>query len=246
MTNKKDRERLFLKEVTSIFPYFPSGTITDSEQPDFLISTGDKVIGVELVDYVRGQNKGDSLYRRNEILWQRVADAARAVFESQHSEPLMVHFHWHSHRHPRQSEVSAMANKAASVIENHIPVGLFDMIQIEHEQMGDGKLAYYAHSIHVTRTRNKEQVLWSFNNAGFISVPASELQELIESKDTKVTEYLRKCDEVWLVIVADGSQISSNAELHQDVIDHDYSSDFTNILFYDRLHKNVFQLKVAH
>lgn len=244
MKNQKDRERLFLEEVTSIFPYFAGETITDSEHPDFLISICDKVIGVELVDYVRGQDKGDSPYRRNEILWQRVADVARAVFESQHREPLMVHFLWHSHRHLRKSEVDAMANEAASVIENHIPVKLFDVIQIDHEQIGNRELAHYARSIRITRTREKEQVLWSFINAGFISVPANELQSLIESKDVKVTEYLRKCDEIWLLIVADGSQISSNAELHQDVIDHDYSSDFTNILFYDRLSKNVFQLKV--
>ena len=120
MKNKKDRERLFLEEVTSIFPDFAGVTFTDSERPDFLVTTGDKVIGVELVDYVRGQDKGGSPDRRNEIILKRVADEARAVFESQHSEPLMVHFLRHSHRHLRKSEVGDMAKDAASVIEHHI------------------------------------------------------------------------------------------------------------------------------
>lgn len=244
MRDKKARERLFLKEVTTIFPYFPNGTVIDSEQPDFLISVNQKIIGVELVDYVRGQNKGDSSYRRNEVLWQRVTDKAKVVFETQHAEPLMVHLHWYKHKHLHQSEVNPLANEIATIIKNHIPVGLFDTIQIKNKEMGNGRLSFYAHGIHVTRTRNKEQSLWSFINSGFISVPVTELQELINNKDIKVTEYLKKCDEVWLVIVADGSQISSNVDLHQDVIEHDYNTDFTNILFYNRLNRSVMQLRV--
>jgi len=34
MNDKKNRERLFIKEVVAIFPDFPSGIINDSERPD--------------------------------------------------------------------------------------------------------------------------------------------------------------------------------------------------------------------
>ncbi len=56
MKNKKDRERLFLEEVTSIFPDFAGVTFTDSERPDFLVATADNVIGVDFVDSVRWQD----------------------------------------------------------------------------------------------------------------------------------------------------------------------------------------------
>lgn len=94
MTAKKNRERLFMKEVAAIFPDFPSGTINDSERPDFLISSHSNVIGGEIVDYIRGQNSGESFNRRNERLRQQVADSAKQEFELHHSEPRMVHFIW--------------------------------------------------------------------------------------------------------------------------------------------------------
>jgi hypothetical protein len=46
-------------------------------------------------------------------------------------------------------------------------------------------------------------------------VKVNELQELLAWKYTKVPEYLQRCDDVWLVIVADGSYISSTAELSE-------------------------------
>jgi hypothetical protein len=68
MSDKKALEPLFLEEVTAIYLDFPSGTITDSERPDSLVSSGSQVTGIDVVDYVRGQDSGGSDYRRNELL----------------------------------------------------------------------------------------------------------------------------------------------------------------------------------
>ena len=92
MSDKKARERLFLNEVVTLYPDFPFGSIINTERPDFLIMNNSQVIGIEVVDYIRGQNSGESVYRRNEILWQKVADTARAEFEAIHSDPSNSHF----------------------------------------------------------------------------------------------------------------------------------------------------------
>jgi hypothetical protein len=54
MIDKKALEPLFIEEVTAIYLDFPSGTITDSERPDFLVSSGSQATGIDVVDYVRG------------------------------------------------------------------------------------------------------------------------------------------------------------------------------------------------
>ena len=78
MTNsKKARERQLFDEVAQMYPEFPEGEIIEGESPDFQIHQDTRVIGVEIVDYVRGQNKGESVEWRNEVLWQKVANVAQ-------------------------------------------------------------------------------------------------------------------------------------------------------------------------
>lgn len=242
---KKARERQQLLEVAEIYEKFPIGNIIDSESPDFLIQSSDKIIGVELVDYVRGQAAGDAPDRRNERLWEMIADEAKTVFESQHNESLEVIFHWYAHRYPRKSEISRLANEAVSIIEANIPLGLFEHIKVYKDQLGEGKLSHFAFSLHIIRAKNSSQTMWSAINSGWPSVSQNELQTLIDKKDGKISEYLGNCDFVWLLVVADGGSISTLAHLETDVINSTYYSNFTNVLFYDQLDKKVLALNLV-
>lgn len=241
--SKKARERQFLEEVAELYPDFPQGEIIEGESPDFLIRQDTYGTGVEIVDYVRGQNKGVSAERRNEVLWQKIADVARHEFESKHSDPLLIHFMWNHHYLLRQTEILQLAQESTKLIETHIPVGLFETMQIDSDEMEGSILEGVCHSISVTRVRNSKQTLWSFVNAGFIEVKANELQYLIDSKNDKIQEYLGLCETVWLVIVADGRFISSNIDLTSLTAHNVYSSMFEQVLVYDRVNKRVHQLQ---
>lgn len=234
MSEKKALERSFLDKVIAIHPDFPSGTIVETEQPDFLILGESHVTGVEVVSYVRGQGKhrGGSVDRRNETLKQEIAEEARQVFESCHSDPLMVRFLWHSAQPLRKADVPDIGASAAKIVGYYIPQTLFDSTRIAGNELVDTALQEFVSSISVTRVRN--QALWSSVDAGFVSVPASELQELLTSKNAKVQDYLQRCDEVWLLIVADGRYISSTADLPEDIEQVHFRSAFRKVLFYDR------------
>ncbi|MFW6135400.1 MAG: hypothetical protein ACOC7N_01105 [Chloroflexota bacterium] len=55
-TDKKRRERRLLAAFGSVYSPFPSGRLGGFERPDFVLCTdAGTVIGIELVDYVRGQ-----------------------------------------------------------------------------------------------------------------------------------------------------------------------------------------------
>ena len=235
MNEKKALERYFLEEVAAIYPDFPSGTVIDAERPDFLVSSDSQFTGIEVVNYVRGQSAGGSDYRRNEILWQQIADAARREFESNHVDPLMVHFLWHSNRYPRKVDVPLIAASAAKTVEKYMPQTLFERTQISGERFLDTKLCAFVNSIYVTRVRNVRQVVWSSISASFISVSANELRDLLASKNIKVREYLKRCNEVWLLIVADGKYMSSTGELLQEEARRtQVQAPFQRVLFYDR------------
>jgi len=242
--NKKARERKFLDEVAQIYPAFPTGEIIDTESPDFLIMQNAKITGIEIVDYVRGQDQGESAERRNEVLWQKVADTAKEIFESKYDVPLMIHFHWNQRYFIRQSEISQLANDVVRLVENHIPTQLFESIRIGSDELDGTLLENVAHFITITRARNEKQSLWSFISSGWIEVQTDEIQHLIDAKNDKAQEYLQRCGAVWLIIVADGRYITSNIDLPEAVANNIYISNFEQVLIYDRISKSVFPLKL--
>lgn len=244
-TDKKSRERQFLDEIAEKYPDFPQGSIVDYERPDFLVQHESFTTGIEIVDYIRGQNNDGASNRRNEVLWQRIADSARAKFVSSHTVPLLVHFHWNPHRYPNQLEVGPLAGAASSIVANHIPQMLFETIRIGDTELENTALEEYLHSIHVMRVRDDTQSLWSFVGAGFVEVQRDELRDLISSKEAKVQDYLQECDAVWLIIVADGRNISSSAELVDETMRYPFGSLFERILFYNRIKKQIITLVVS-
>lgn len=244
MNEKKALERSFLDEVRPIYPNFPFGATAETEQPDFLIFGQSHITGVEVVRYVRGQGKdrGGSADRRNDALRQQITVEARRKFELSHSGPLMIHFLWHPGRHLRKRDVHEIAAEAANIVEQSKPHALFDKTRIADDELLDTALGEFVSSIMVTRVRNERQVLWSSIDAGFVSVSPSELQQLIALKNAKVPDYLRRCDEVWLLIVADGSYISSTADLPEDIHGVRFPSLFRKVLFYDRPDRRIVTL----
>jgi hypothetical protein len=244
MDNKKIRERKFIDEIAQIYSGFPAGEIVDTESPDFLIKQNSKVIGVELVDFVRGQVEGESAERRNEILWQKVANKAKEIFKTKHDVPLLIYFRWNKRHFLRQAEISQLSNDVVRLVENHIPAQLFDNIRIGLDELDGTLLEQVCYSITITRVRDDKQSLWSFISSGWIAVQANEIQHLIDAKNSKAQEYLRRCDEIWLIIVADGRYITSNIDMPELTANNLYASSFEQVLVYDRISKIVFPLKL--
>ena len=243
MNAKKALERQFLAKAAALYPNFPPGSIIDAERPDFLTSSDSRITGIEVVNYVRGQHSGGSDHRRNEVLWQQITDEARRKFESNNPDPLMVHFSWYSNRYPRKAEVPAIAANVAEVVERHVPKTIFARTQISGDDFIHTLAHTYLDSIHVTKVRNARQTIWAPIGAGFISVSAPELQGISTSKGYKVRQYLQKCDEVWLLIVADGRYTSSTGELLEEEARRVESPTlFQEVLFYDRPNKMILSL----
>lgn len=240
---KKARERFLLKEVAALSADFPSGDLDDHEGPDFLVQEGSRTLGIEIMDYIRGQSSGESVARRNEVLWQRIANVARDKFESTHPIPLWVLFQW-GHRYPRLADVQRLGASASSLIAEHIPQEPSTSSRVGYEELENTPLEEFVSSINVSRVRNQKQSGWSFVGAAFIGLQVDEIQSLISSKDKRRDAYLKKCASVWLIIVADGTGISSNVSLSDNVLGHRYHSQFERVLFYDRPNQKVVPLLI--
>ena len=242
--NQKERERLFLTEIKELRPDLISGDFTDSESPDFILLQDVRKLGIEIVEYVRGQNTGESALRRAEVIRQHIIEGANVEFHKTRDEPLWVLFSWYPRKCPRKTDVAKLASAAVSAITNHIPHELFESVEVENKEFSKTPLKEFVRKIRVTKVRNEKQVLWSSIASGWISVEFDEIQGIISSKNLKVKHYKEKCQNVWLVIVADGRHVSSNVGLENITSRNQYSSEFDKVIFYDRFTQNIIELAV--
>jgi len=239
---KKDIEKYYLEKVKASYSDFSTGEIVPGEEPDFLVVNSDPLVGIEMVNYIRGQSSSGSLGRHYEKLNEFITNAAREEFERNYKIPLMVHFNWLLHRHPGRSEAKSLAVKIAHLIENFIPQGVYMTTRIGQEVLEESTLGDFIASIFITRMKPTMKGSWSNIEFDFVGLQPDEIQNIISSKEAKIDSYLQKCTAAWLIIVADGTHISSNVEIHSAAVQNIYSSRFERVLFYDAVSERLIVL----
>jgi hypothetical protein len=242
---KKEREKYYLEKVISLYSEFPSGVLETSEEPDFLLTTSDGVIGIELVGYIRGQSSDGSELRRYESVHDSVVRMAKEEFERKHQIPLWVSFIWSRHQHLSKPAARILAMDIATLIEQNTPQQVYGGARIEPDWLEESSVGDFIAHISIRRLKPTNKSLWANTEAGFIGIEPEDLENLISLKEGKIGSYLQNCDSAWLVIVADGRHISSNVELHKTIHQHTFKCSFARVLFYDSVSQSIASLNVA-
>jgi len=243
---QKARERAFLSEAVALEPTLFSGTLVDCERPDFLMNVTGRTIGIEVMEYGRGQDTGESVMRRSEAaLWQ-LADRSYQDFKSTYAEPLFVTLQGNPQEPPPRTKLPELSAALVKLVSQHIPQDLYAQIRLDYEQLQTTDVQPFIHGITIERMRDERGSGWGVMSAAFISATISELQGIIDLKNPKVPSYLTNCNEVWLFIVAESFLgISGHISFAKEVLQHIYTTDFTRVLFYDRAIRHVHQLKTS-
>lgn len=242
------RELAFLKEAKSLEPTLFPGSIIDSEgeKPDILMQADKRIFGIEITDYRRGrtQEKGGSAMHRSEETLKKLAKMAHQIYKRNHSEPIFVTLQCNLQEAPAKMKLEQLASTLADIVGQHIPQELHAKMKIDYSDLQGTVLDPFVHSIYVQRMRDDSGDGCGVLSAGFISATTEELQGIINDKDPKVQEYLTRCDEVSLLIVAESIlDLSGIISFSQDVLSHKYTTGFKRVLFHDRATKKVHILK---
>jgi len=243
---KKDRELYFLNKVKAVYDDFPSGKVEallgKDEPPDFLVSSDRGIVGIDIVDYIRGQGRAGSQVRHEDALRSKVIDAARKTFEANNNIPLLVHFHWYGPLRLVQAKklsIYHLAADIACVVETGLIHKAYSTQRLDEDCWCGTSLDGLLAALSITRLKDKGHSLWSTVEAGFPDVSINELQTLISTHEDTFDLYLKKCTLVWLIIVADATHISSMAELPNDVREHRFRTRFGRVLFFNQLDQQV-------
>jgi len=223
----------------SLYAGLPSGAVIADEEPDFLVWNGEKNCGIELVQYVRGQGKGGSRLRWREELHDQIVASAQKKHEARSLTALSVHVHWFHHRELRGSDVEWVSDELSKLVSEYELLEINESIAIEPDYRAQINDFITRVSL---RRRSSGRNAWSNVEVGPGEADGRELQDLISLKNVKVGTYLKKCAEVWLIIVADGQRISSSGELNNRVQQMKFKSEFYKVLYFDAETESVIEL----
>jgi len=242
LSSKKELENKYLKEIVNIYPDFPIGIVMESESPDFLLNFQSKIIGIELTRYSRKQRGLNVNNREIEKTGNKILKIAQAKFESKHNIFLQVSASWNIQKKLTYREIELFSNTFVDIVENNIPSGIHEHLFIDNHDLWTTPLADCCNFFSITR--NMTESLWASNEGGFITVVGQEIQELISLKNKKVAKYKQKCEEIWLIIVCEGKNISSMVDL-RDVNNWRFHSPFDKVLLYDRERSTVHSISIS-
>lgn len=252
-TEKKDRERQLLRRFASRHPgYVPSGQLDDFERPDFVLSTDDgTVVGMELIDYVRGQtdNEGGSTDLKDEKDHEAVAGQAENMFNARNGASVEVHLIWHPGRHLRKSDRTPLASALAELVEANVPEKALETNFIEDQQLRGTRLRRYLSDVLVTRLPGRGRGVWSSFESAWTAVSEEELQSILDSKEEDVRGYHENlieeydaCEAIWLLIVAEGRYAASLVDLPRSAESRRYRTSFDKAFFWDMVRDTVLAL----
>ena len=243
---KKVKERNCLERFRQAYPGFPQGPIEDSERPDFLVRSPGRTVGIDVVDYVRGQGPKDgSPELRLEKLGERIAAEAGRAWAERRGDPVDIWFFFRPDALPDKASVRALVSSLVEFVSSNTPPANSGAVEFHDTQLAGGTLEGVVDRVRILRRPGAESSLWMYTpKASFISVAQEEIQRLIDNKSGLVDAYLRKCHSVWLLIVAYwGSSLARSGRPFDDAQDHTFHSRFERVFFFNMENGSVLDLK---
>jgi hypothetical protein len=117
--------------------------------------------------------------------------------------------------------VKALSDQIVDVVTTNLPDN--PGRTVVDNDIGDGRLPVWFDSITITRFPELAQALFSAPRSEWIAtIHAADLQQTIDKKAKRLQRYHNACDEVWLLMVEEGSDPSNTVEMPDELWKHAY------------------------
>ena len=241
-------ERSHLYRFLESLPDAPVGERDYGDKPDLLIRTQSGTIGIEHTRLYWPTAGQEMPLQALEALQQRAVDLAWKAFEERGGPPLVVHVRFNN-RVIRKSEVRNVADRIRAVVARvNLPRGEKQTIEGWRLRRAEpGVLPVQIDEIRILNPDFPEpESLWGVPWGGAIPVLTKEqLQAEIAQKETKLPEYRKICDSLWLLLVADGFTLSTHFKLPDDIREMIFVSGFDRAFFFHNFECSAVELKVT-
>jgi hypothetical protein len=228
----KERERAHLLGFKEVCPFFPDGRIESGEQPDFVVHTQDRLVGIEHTEMFQpGPSHGGSC-QAQESLRQRIVDWAGDLHRRAGGQPLHLWVLFHPAVEVTKQDAPNMAETIARFV-GQVPIEPGRLTEVKPTRETCDIFPSCVALIQIYHYPGGKKHHWSCWSSDFVSsITRKDIQAVIERKECKLDIYEAKCSEVWLLIVADMHSASSTVELTQSAVEHRYQTRFDRVFFF--------------
>lgn len=206
---QKDLERRYLESVRTLLTDFPVGRIEDKECPDFLVHAANRVIGIEITELHQVPDGQPLPLQAREAVRQKIVDRAKTIYDGAGHPPVDCKLHLKDLPY-RKSDIEPLATSIAELARRNIPPDGELCLVEEYDWMNAAYFPDVVDRIRVARYGVMTESFFSADGTAWIGpMPPDLVREAIDVKGAHIDEYLRRCDEAWLAIVADGFRMST-------------------------------------
>ncbi len=219
----------YFKECCKEFP--SSINIEHDDNPDFLYKHSSGVRGVELTQLFK-VTKHPNAPQALESFRQQIVESAQKCCEDIPPLYVRVWFNFNQ-KMPKNriSEIKRISQSLAEIIKKWHRENPSEFTNA----LGPPEIPAIFFKIRIARIGSNHN--WAVNNtANQLEFPIDEIQSCINKKNRLYEEYLKRCDECWLLIVFNIFRDSQSFEI-PDRIDHRFKSKFERVFYMDASHR---------
>lgn len=234
---QKNLEMKHAKYFLDLSENYSDVKIIPHEKPDFIFEINEKLIGLEHTQLFILDETGKPKLKIVESSQNKVRDRIRELFGKERI-PIVVSLNWHPNKILRSNDIELVSEQVFKLINNNIPEPDSDIILEGTEDIPQSLLSIYiANSSGLSKPN-----ICMFRSAWEANVPIELFEDIIENKERKISSYDSRCNEFWLLIVAEGSAPSSIVFLDPLIHSHRFETSFDRIIFLDILNSEIYYL----
>lgn len=237
-TYRLERFKSFLGEA------FPNGEVEPTEEPDFLVRSAGRVIGIELTDSYKSTVEGQIPDQASESMRKRVIDRAQAIYLSRPLPPVLATFFLNDRIHIEKTAVEEIAKSLADLVERNIPA-VGGESKIPKDWDDEQVLPSVLHEASVRAFESVTETFFSSPGATWVpQLMREDVLRALKSKDSKYPMYRMKCEEAWLLINIDMETMATWFQMEPSVFEESFETPFDRVYLVQHFGGKVTALKV--
>ncbi|MDQ5986517.1 MAG: hypothetical protein CSYNP_02247 [Syntrophus sp. SKADARSKE-3] len=236
--SKHQREDSYFDAFVSLEKEVPAGTWAQHEAPDYLLTSGSLVIGLEIIALVssalapirNAQDKAFALAQTIAVERDLPIMEVKAKF--------------------RDENALVDAKEAALELVEIIQENLHLIDDSKNQVLNGFHRKYYSTIMANRGTRNGRKWLdahrWGRVHMNRVKRnPIDVLQKAIDNKNTKLKDYLEKCTECWLLVGVDEWTAAEAVDFSSEGLEHMYNCAFNRAYFLRNIEGKLFRLRIS-
>jgi len=242
--SKKDLERQWLERARDLRPELFAGEILPGEVPDFVLVEAGIRKGVEVTRYVTSRRVGEPIGEEQNGLRRKVLRLSRNRFSQASSTRLRVGAVFRPVPPIRADRVSPLVQAISDYLVAHGDGT--EWARVEWRANDDNSVPPELLSLFATVVPSEASTHWYPADAGWVShADGGEIGRIVGAKAAKVDQYRKRCEEVSLLIVFEGTPHSARAvHAPEGLVSFSVSTRFDRVYCLDVLERRLVEIPV--